>query len=102
MTVKDTMYLADNIEIEKQIFGAITNTKCKRKNYDGLISSYMYINTSYIEYNLGLLCLNTCTGGGTFQKVVQRNDIISTMKSEIQSYLEVAMRHISIGVQQCL
>ena len=37
MTMKDTVYLTDNIEIEKQIFGAVTKTKSERKDYDGLI-----------------------------------------------------------------
>ena len=36
-TMKDTVYLADNIEIKKQIFGAVTKTTTKRTGYDGII-----------------------------------------------------------------
>ena len=36
-TVKDTVYLTDSIEIENQIFGAVTKTTTLRRNYDGLL-----------------------------------------------------------------
>ena len=36
-TVKDTVYLTDSIEIEKQIFGAVTKTTTRRNNYDGVL-----------------------------------------------------------------
>ena len=46
MTVKDTVYLTDNIEIKKQIFGAVTKTETERKGYDGLIGKYF---SSYLS-----------------------------------------------------
>ena len=46
MTVKDTVYLTDNIEIKEQIFGAITKTETERKAYDGLIGKYF---SSYLS-----------------------------------------------------
>ena len=42
MTVKDTVYLTDNIEIKEQIFGAITKTETLRKGYDGLIGKFSH------------------------------------------------------------
>ena len=41
MTVKDTVYLTDNIEIKDQIFGAVTKTLTGRVGYDGLIGKYI-------------------------------------------------------------
>ena len=41
MTLKDTVYLTDNIEIKEQIFGAVTETETERKGYDGLIGYHI-------------------------------------------------------------
>ena len=41
-TVKDTVYLTDTIEIKKQIFGAVTKTSSKCRNYDGLLGKQFW------------------------------------------------------------
>ena len=42
MTVKDTVFLTKNIEIEKQIFGAVTKMESIRKGYDGVLGTYSH------------------------------------------------------------
>ena len=52
-TVKDTMYLTSNIEIKKQLFGAVTKTTTARIGYDGIIGIILIstIAMSYVSSN---------------------------------------------------
>ena len=57
ITVEDTVYLTPNIEIKKQLFGAISITTTKRTGYDGiigtsLISTICMQSSSFKQYVL--------------------------------------------------
>ena len=58
-TVEDTMYLTSNIEIKKQLFGAITKTTTAQPGYNGIIGislisiiSMLYFSSNNIYYQV--------------------------------------------------